>query len=84
MLNGVSKRLPTGVDLLKVYPDKVDLFIQDIDRNGQGQLDDEFQINIEGIWSLLIIQGLVFVGPAKQFLETIPLSTSIRYSRTTT
>lgn len=49
MLNGVSKRLPTGVDLLKVYPDKVDLFIQDIDRNGQGQLDDEFQINIEGI-----------------------------------
>ena len=47
MLNGVSKRLPAGVDLLKVYPDKIDLFIQDIDRNGQGQLDEEFVITIE-------------------------------------
>ena len=47
VLNGVSKRLPAGVDLLKVYPDKIDLFIQDIDRNGQGQLDEEFVITIE-------------------------------------
>ena len=34
------------------------------------------------VFGLYLIQGLVFVGPAKQFLETIPLSTSIRYSRT--
>ena len=36
------------------------------------------------VFGLYLIQGLVFVSPAKRFLETIPLSTSIRYSRTTT
>ena len=35
------------------------------------------------VFGLYLIQGLIFVSPAKQFLETIPLSTSIRYSRTT-
>ena len=48
LLSGVSKRLPTGVDLLKVYPGQIDLFIQDIDRDAQGQLQDEFQIIIQG------------------------------------
>ena len=48
LLSGVSKRLPTGVDLLKVYPGQIDLFIQDIDRDAQGQLQDEFQITIQG------------------------------------
>ena len=46
-ISGVSKRLPVGVDLLSIYP--IDLFIQDIDRNANGQLTDAFEITIEGL-----------------------------------
>ena len=47
VLKNVSKRLPKGLDLLKVY--EIDLWIQDLDRSSNGQLNDIESITVLGM-----------------------------------
>ena len=47
-LVNVSRQLPGGRDLLKIYSDEIEIVLTDIDRVAQGQMPQEVSIEIQG------------------------------------
>jgi hypothetical protein len=48
-LIGISKRLPENMNLMAAYPDQLDIWVQDIDRDKDGQVNDDINITVKGM-----------------------------------
>ena len=50
-LFNVSRKLPGNLNLLAVYPNQIEIWVQDIDRNADGQMDDAINIKVSGTYN---------------------------------